>query len=198
MYKSSLAQFAAAGVSQAIVNASIEAQANAGRVPAHAIEIAHALGFELPAIPAALILALNAAENARPFNTKKGHALLLELFAMAQAIADSGKVKNLPALVLPEWATSEAREKAADEKAPIAASEPPPVKKAATIIAAPITTCNNPPFFLALGIGMILISLATAKVAKSSVLIGFPSAMMPKRMFEPTLLCMNGLNPSTW
>ncbi len=117
MYQSKLANFAPAGVSQSIVNASIEAQANAGRVPAHAIEIANALGFELPAKPAALILALNAAENARPFNTKKGHELLLELFAMAQAIVDSGKVKNLPVLVLPEWATSEAREKAAEQKA---------------------------------------------------------------------------------
>lgn len=117
MYQSKLANFAAAETSRAIVNASIETQANAGRVPAHAIDIAHNLGFELPAKPVALILALNAAENARPFNTKKGHALLLELFAMAQAIADSGKVKNLPALTMPEWATSEAREKAAEEKA---------------------------------------------------------------------------------
>ena len=117
MYQSKLAQFAAAGVSQAIVNQAIETQANSGRVPAHAIDIAHHLGFELPAKPAALILALNAAENSRPFNTKKGHALLLELFAMAQAIVDSGKVKNLPTLTLPEWATSEAREKAAEQKA---------------------------------------------------------------------------------
>ena len=116
-YQSKLANFASAETSRAIVNASIEAQANAGRVPAHAIEIAQALGFELPAKPAALILALNAAENAKPFSTKKGHALLLELFAMAWAIADSGKVKNLPALVLPEWATDEAREKAAEDKA---------------------------------------------------------------------------------
>lgn len=117
MYQSKLAQFVAAGVSQVLINASIEAQANAGRVPVHAIDIAHAIGFDLPAKPVALILALNAAENARPFNTKKGHEILMELFAMAQAIIDSGKTKNLPALVLPEWATSEARTDEAAKKA---------------------------------------------------------------------------------
>jgi hypothetical protein len=110
MYQSKLAQFVAAGINQSLVNASIEAQANAGRVPAFAVDIAHNLGFELPAKPVALILALNAAENAKPFNTKKGYQILIELFAMAQAIVDSGKVKNLPALTLPEWATNEARE----------------------------------------------------------------------------------------
>lgn len=117
MYQSKIAQFAAAGVSQAIVNQQVEAQAASGRVPAPAIAIAAALNFELPAKPAALILALNAAENARPFNTQKGHALLVELFAMAQAIVDSGAVKNLPALVLPVWATDEARAEAATKKA---------------------------------------------------------------------------------
>lgn len=137
MYQSKLANFAAAGVSQAIVNAAIEAQANAGRVPAHAIDIANALGFELPSKPVALVLALNAAQNAKPFNTRKGHALLLELFAMAQAIIDSGKVKNLPALVLPEWATDEAREKAAEEKA---AKKAEKVEKAEQTTTVTITT----------------------------------------------------------
>ena len=117
MYQSKLANFAAAGVSQVLVNKAIEVAANNGRVPANAVDIANSLGFELPTKPAALILALNAAENARPFNTVDGHELLLELFSMAQAIADSGKVKNLPALTLPEWATNEAREKAKKEKA---------------------------------------------------------------------------------
>ena len=114
-YASILSTFANAKISAVIVDAQISAAANSGRIPQPAIEIAAAIGFELPTKPVALILALNAAENSRPFNTKKGRALLVELFAMAQAIADSGKVKNLPALVLPEWI--EAADKAADEKA---------------------------------------------------------------------------------
>ena len=116
-YASNLSQFVNAKISAIIIDSQISAAANAGRVPQPAIEIAAAIGFELPSKPVALILALNAAENARPFNTKKGHALFLELFAMAQAIADSGKVKNLPALVLPAWATDEARENEAAKKA---------------------------------------------------------------------------------
>lgn len=139
-YQSKLANFAPAGVSQAIVNQAIENQANAGRVPAHAVEIAHNLGFELPAKPAALILALNAAENARPFNTKKGHEILLELFAMAQAIINSGKTKNLPALMLPEWATNEAREKAAEEKAAKKVEKAEKAEKAEKSEAAPSVT----------------------------------------------------------
>lgn len=136
MYQSKLSKFAPSGVSQAIVDEDITLQANSGRVPAQAVKIVNSLGFELPAKPAALILALNAAENARPFNTKNGHALLLELFGMAQAIANNNKTKNLPTLVLPDWATEEARaqeaakkaEKKAAKKAEKAAEKAPTVK----------------------------------------------------------------------
>ena len=117
MYQSKLANFAAAGVSQALINADVTTQANNGRVSAHAVSIVQSLGFELPSKPIALILALNTAQNARPFNTVKGHEILMELFSMAQALIDSGRVKNLPPLVLPEWATSEARTNEAAEKA---------------------------------------------------------------------------------
>jgi len=128
-YASILSTFANAKISAVIVDAQISAAANSGRIPQPAIEIAAAIGFELPTKPVALILALNAAENSRPFNTKKGRALLVELFAMAQAIADSGKVKNLPALVLPEWI--EAADKAADEKAAKKAADKAADEKAA-------------------------------------------------------------------